>query len=266
MTNQIQPNSFWQRNKKLIIWTIIILSLALIAFLIWKFFIEKKSDSSTTSDSTTGDPSSSTTGDPSSSTTRDPSSSTTGDPSGSTTDQPKGKICKAGTECKNSNGSVSICNTGEHCVNGKCKLCPNNCANLNNVDTCQDTIRSMNNNSALYGCCLDKCKNSGGSGCCLWAGCVSCGFDTLGKPNLQNIYLAFLNDPENMAKFMVASASYSGNLAAWKKAPGTFPMFSNEVSHDWLVDPTKTGIESITALDKSIGKQFCSSYLSIKQI
>ena len=113
--------------------------------------------------------------------------------------------CKAGVECKDSNGSIQICKSGEHCVkeNVNCVLIIVPSSKMSN---CKDTI-VVRIIIQLYGCCLDKCGSVGGSGCCLWPGCVSCGFDVEGNPNQQNIYLAFLNDPDNMAKFMVASAN-----------------------------------------------------------
>jgi hypothetical protein len=156
--------------------------------------------------------------------------------------------CQGGNICYAADGSNKICETGYKCQNGDCILCEDNCANFKELKTCKDTVKSMNNDSALYSCCISRCKEEGGSGCCLWPGCVACGFDKDGNINPQNIYLLFLNDPENMAKFMVASAKTSGHLDTW--SPGTYPMFSNEVAHDWLVDPSKKGLKSISALTK----------------
>jgi len=121
---------------------------------------------------------------------------------------------------------------------------------------CSDILTNpslaMNNRSDLYSTCAKKC----GKDCCLWTGCMACGFIN-GKVNNQNIYLGFLNDPENMAEFFYLSALASGEVDKWKKekngspTPGTVPMFSNEVAHDWLVDPSKKGVDSVQRLTKS---------------
>jgi len=85
---------------------------------------------------------------------------------------------------------------------------------------------------------------------------MACGFIN-GEVNNQNIYLGFLNDPENMAKFFYFSAVATGDVKIWQgeandsPSPGTVPMFSNEVAHDWLVDPSKKGVDSLQRLSKS---------------
>ena len=95
----------------------------------------------------------------------------------------------------------------------------------------------MNNNAAAFSCCKSYC----GPGCCLWSGCMACGFDTDGKPNKDNVYLLFMNQPENLAKFFVNVSKIDGTYDAWTQNPGTFPMFSNEVGHDWIIDGSVEG-------------------------
>lgn len=103
----------------------------------------------------------------------------------------------------------------------------------------------MNNNASAFSCCMSYC----GQGCCLWPGCMACGFDTSGKPNEDNVYLLFMNQPKNLAKFFVNVSKIDGTYEAWTQNPGTFPMFSNEVGHDWIItDPdSKGGLGTVSA-------------------
>ena len=94
----------------------------------------------------------------------------------------------------------------------------------------------MNNDSSLFSCCSALCD----SGCCLWPGCVSCGYDKDGNPNLDNVYLLFINQPEKLAEFFVNVSKINKTFDLWTQNPGTFPMFSNETSHDWLVNADNT--------------------------
>ena len=94
----------------------------------------------------------------------------------------------------------------------------------------------MNNDSSLFSCCTALCD----SGCCLWPGCVSCGYDKSGKVNYDNVYLLFINQPEKLAEFFVNVSKINKTFDLWTQNPGTFPMFSNETSHDWLVNTDNT--------------------------
>lgn len=142
-------------------------------------------------------------------------------------------------------GDGSTCNppcaTGSVCVEGHCASSGATCTEpmlsaLSGQDRCNYFINPqgppMNNNAAVFSCCMSYC----GQGCCLWPGCMACGFDTKGKPNKDNVYLLFMNQPENLAKFFVNVSKIDGTYEAWTKNPGTFPMFSNEVGHDWIID------------------------------
>ena len=148
------------------------------------------------------------------------------------------------------------CSSSAECVNGKCKSSTKSCSKdvltkiteYRNKDpqVCNfftsSTDAAMNNNADLFSCCSALC----GSGCCLWPGCVSCGFDKSGRANKNNVYLLFLNDPVSLAEFFVNISQIDGTFKDWTTNPGTFPMFSNEVSHDWFIDGTKQGITSVT--------------------
>ena len=148
-------------------------------------------------------------------------------------------------------GDDSTCNppcaTGSVCVEGHCASSGATCTKTmltameNTDERCNYFISTpgppMNNNAAAFSCCKSYC----GPGCCLWSGCMACGFDTHGKPNKDNVYLLFMNQPENLAKFFVNVSKIDGTYEAWTQNPGTFPMFSNEVGHDWIIDGSVEG-------------------------
>lgn len=155
-------------------------------------------------------------------------------------------------------GDDSTCNppcaAGSVCVGGHCASSGATCtkpmlAALGGKDRCNYFIKPegppMNNNAAAFSCCMSYC----GQGCCLWPGCMACGFSTDGTPNKDNVYLLFMNQPKNLAQFFVNVSKIDGTYEAWTKNPGTFPMFSNEVGHDWIINgaDSKGGIATVTA-------------------
>lgn len=99
-----------------------------------------------------------------------------------------------------------------------------------------DSSANMRNQPLAY----DKCLRLGcGKGCCLNATCVGCGYDNDGSWNNNISYIKFLNRPQKMAQFMFNMAEAKGNLAtkSWRHDNKTYawPMFSNEVAHNWYV-------------------------------
>ena len=138
------------------------------------------------------------------------------------------------------------CAAGSVCVEGHCASSGSTCtktmlAALGGEDRCNYFINPqappMNNNAAAFSCCKSYC----GPGCCLWSGCMACGFAADGKPNKDNVYLLFMNQPKNLAEFFVNVSKIDGTYDVWTQNPGTFPMFSNEVGHDWIIDGSVKG-------------------------
>ncbi len=146
------------------------------------------------------------------------------------------------------------CAAGSVCVGGHCASSGASCtkpmlSGIGGKDHCNYFINPdgprMNNNAAAFSCCMSYC----GQGCCLWPGCMACGFDTQGNPNKDNVYLLFMNQPKNLAEFFVNVSKIDGTYEAWTQNPGTFPMFSNEVGHDWIITDSekKGGITTVSA-------------------
>jgi hypothetical protein len=146
------------------------------------------------------------------------------------------------------------CATGSVCVDGHCASSGDTCTkdminSLSQPDRCNYFISApgppMNQNAAAFSCCMSYC----GQGCCLWPGCMACGFDASGGVNKDNVYLLFMNQPEKLAQFFMNVSKIDGTYDAWTQNPGTFPMFSNEVGHDWIIDGfnKEGGIATATA-------------------
>lgn len=82
-------------------------------------------------------------------------------------------------------------------------------------------------------------KGCSDEACCHYAGCVPCGYDKEGNPNMRVSYIKYRNDPDAMAELMYKNAVFQNLVkmkGGWTDAEGNvraFPMFSNEVAHDW---------------------------------
>ena len=128
-----------------------------------------------------------------------------------------------------------------------CPRCDSRYENSRTVPACQaymgkagDTpsnIADMRNSPAAYDKCL---RLQCGQSCCLYASCVGCAYDDRGHWNDDVSYVRFLNRPLTMATFMYEMAKKNGRLPStiWKSGSRVqaWPMFSNEVAHNWYVD------------------------------
>lgn len=119
------------------------------------------------------------------------------------------------------------------------------CTDPNTPSSCTNYLTPAGNMASESGDGYAQCVKDCGGPCCLWSGCAACIYDAENKTNTKNPYIIFLNDGKNLAKFLVLAAKELGYFDGWTQNPGTIPMFSNEVGHDFKMDPNATGLSAL---------------------
>ena len=128
--------------------------------------------------------------------------------------------------------SQGLSNSSQHMVASGPYKPPSDC----NVDSCDTNDIITMGKPGAFGVCTDAVKKGTCStqDCCLYPSCAMCA-------NTEISYIKYRDSPEEMADFMYQRAIWQNLIKdpkglGWTLPDGTpqaFPMFSNEVSHDW---------------------------------